>query len=210
MGYPRREEVEGAYYHVGTRGNNQRDIYSDDSSRLLFCLMLQLRAREHQWSIQAYCLMNNHYHLVLRLGSGGLSRGMQALNGGYAQTFNAREARRDHLFGRRFWSRELHGPDDVLATCAYVDRNPSRSFDVAPEDWPWSSYRAAAGLEPPKGFHKVGDLELASRLSFFLWSSIPDDELLDVAAHGKLSDPLVLGKQVRRMLADPRDRKSVV
>jgi putative transposase len=158
MGYPRRDEIRGAYYHVGTRGNNQRDIYSDDFSRLLFCLMLQIRAKEHQWRIHAYCLMNNHYHLMLKLGSGGLSRGMQALNGGYAQTFNAREGRRDHLFGRRFWSRELHGVDDLLATCAYVDRNPSRSFDVAPQDWPWSSYRVAAGLEPPKGFHKVGDL----------------------------------------------------
>jgi putative transposase len=158
MGYPLREEVEGAYYHVGIRGNNQRDIYSDDFSRLLFCLMLQVHAKEYEWRIQTYCLMNNHYHLVLRLGSRGLSRGMQGLNGGYAQSFNARESRRDHLFGRRFWSRELHGVDDVLTTCAYIDRNPSRSFGVAPEEWDWSSFRATAGLEPPKGFHKAGDL----------------------------------------------------
>jgi hypothetical protein len=56
----------------------------------------------------------------------------------------------------------------------------------------------------PGSVHRVSDLELASRLSFFLWSSIPDDALLDVAAHGKLSDPAVFDQQVRRMLADPR------
>jgi putative transposase len=158
MGYPLREEIEGAYYHVGTRGNNQRDIYSDEISRLMFLLMLQRLSKQHGWCILAYCLMNNHYHLVLRLGSGGLSGGMKSLNGGYALAFNAREGRRDHLFGRRFWSRELIGADDVLTTCAYVDRNPSRSFECAPWDWPHGGYRAAAGLEPPKGFHDVDAL----------------------------------------------------
>jgi putative transposase len=158
MGYPLREEIEGAYYHVGTRGNNQHNIYTDDLSRLLFFLMLQQLAKEYRWRVLAYCLMNNHYHLVLRLGSAGLSRGMQALNGGYARVFNEREGRRDHLFGRRFWSRELYDADDVLTTCAYIDRNPTRSFGHAPSDWQWSGYCAAAGLEPPKGFHQVGDL----------------------------------------------------
>ena len=158
MGYPLREERAGAYYHVGTRGNNQRDIYSNDDSRLLFILMLQGLAQVYEWRVLAYCLMNNHYHLVLRLGSRGLSRGMQSLNGGYAITFNAREGRRDHLFGRRFWSRELVDADDVLTTCAYIDRNPFRSFGVDPSEWPWSSFRAAAGLEPAKGFHRTGDL----------------------------------------------------
>jgi putative transposase len=158
VGYPLREEIEGAYYHVGTRGNNQRDIYSDDVSRMLFVLMLQRLAKQHRWTIIGYCLMNNHYHLVLRLGPHGLSRGMKSLNGGYACAFNARNGRRDHLFGRRFWSRELFDEDDVLGTCAYVDRNPTRSFGCDPWDWAWSGYRAAAGLEPPKGFHKTNDL----------------------------------------------------
>jgi putative transposase len=158
VGYPLREEKNGAYYHVGTRGNNQRDIYSDDLTRLLFILMLQQVAKATSWRILSYCLMNNHYHLAVRLGASGLSRGMQALNGGYARAFNAREGRRDHLFGRRFWSRELADVDDVLTTCAYIDRNPTRSFGRTPSDWQWSGYRAAAGLEPPKGFHRTGDL----------------------------------------------------
>ena len=62
-----------------------------------------------------------------------------------------------------------------------------------------------AGLAAGKSY-RVSDLALASRLSFFLWSSIPDDELIDLAAQGKLKDPAVLEKQVRRMLADPQVR----
>ncbi len=68
-------------------------------------------------------------------------------------------------------------------------------------------------LDPPEAragtVYRVNDVELASRLSFFLWSSIPDDELLDVAARGGLSDPAMLEKQVRRMLADPRSHALV-
>jgi REP element-mobilizing transposase RayT len=158
MGYPLREELPGAYYHVGTRGNNRRDIFSDDTSRLIFLLMLQRLARRYDWRVLAYCLMVNHYHLVLRLGDGGMSRGMQYLNGGYAFTFNQREGRRDHLFGRRFWSRELEGSDDILRTCAYVELNPLRSFEVAPGDWQWNSYRATAGLTNPLGCHHPAEL----------------------------------------------------
>jgi REP element-mobilizing transposase RayT len=158
MGYPRREEIKGAYYHVGTRGNNQRDIYTDDNTRLLFLLMLQNLVKRHDWRVLAYCLMNNHYHLVLQLGANGLWRGMQSLNGNYACAFNARVGRRDHLFGRRFWSRELGDVDDLVRTCAYIDVNPTRSFDVPYSEWRWSSYRASAGLDAPLGFHRVGDL----------------------------------------------------
>jgi hypothetical protein len=61
----------------------------------------------------------------------------------------------------------------------------------------------------PASAYSLGDLEIASRLSFFLWSSIPDDELLDVAERGTLRDPKVLAQQVRRMLADRRSRSLV-
>src|SRR5436305_1010352 len=143
MGYPLRDEIPGAYYHVGTRGNNRRDIYSDDTSRLIFLLMVQALAKEHGWRVLAYCLMKNHYHLVIRLSHGGMSRGMQSLNGGYAFAFNQRHGRQD---------------EDLLRTCAYIDLNPLRSFQVEPADWPWSSYRATAGLTAPHGCHHAADL----------------------------------------------------
>jgi putative transposase len=158
MSYPLREERAGAYYHVVTRGNNRRDIYTTDRTRLLFMLMLQQRAKRYEWRIVAYCLMNNHYHFVVRLGAKGLSRGMQRLNGGYAYAFNVNEGRRDHVFGRRFWSRELGDADDVIATCAYIDLNPARSFGVAPGAWSWSGYNAAVGASGAAGFHRTDDL----------------------------------------------------
>jgi hypothetical protein len=82
----------------------------------------------------------------------------------------------------------------IESALSFVLTSPEFLFRVEP----------SAPGDKPGAFRRVGDLEMASRLSFFLWSSIPDDELLQVAAHGKLSDPLVLEKQVRRMLADAR------
>jgi mono/diheme cytochrome c family protein len=84
----------------------------------------------------------------------------------------------------------------IESAVSFILTSPEFLFRVEP----------AAPGDKPGPFRRVGDLELASRLSFFLWSSIPDDELLQVAAHGKLSDPLVLEKQVRRMLADSRSQ----
>src|SRR5213078_3522635 len=77
-----------------------------------------------------------------------------------------------------------------------------RSVLVSPE-FLFRVEQDPAGVAP-KTAYRIPDLELASRLSFFLWSSIPDDELLDVAAAGKLKIPAILEKQTRRMLADPR------
>jgi len=74
---------------------------------------------------------------------------------------------------------------------------------LADPEFVYRSEAEPAGLAAGRSY-RVGDLALASRLSFFLWSSVPDDELIDLAAQGKLKDPAVLDRQVRRMLADPR------
>lgn len=158
MGYPLREELPGAYYHVGTRGNNQRDIFTNVRSYQLFFLIFEAQVRAFGWKIVSYCLMRNHYHLVLRIDERGLSRGMQRLNGGYARAFNMLEGRRDHLFGRRFWSRQIEDEGDLLVTCRYVDLNPTRSFGISPENWTWSGHRAAVGIEAPRTFHAIGGL----------------------------------------------------
>jgi REP element-mobilizing transposase RayT len=159
MGYPPRVERTGCYYHVGTRGNNQRSIYRDPSSRSLFLVRLGIVVRRYEWTLVTYCLMTNHYHLVLKVGDSGMARGMQQLNGGYAIAFNARAGRRDHLFGRRYWSRELEDDDDLLETCRYVDLNPVRKgLTRVPQDWRWSGYAAAIGLAAPERFHRPDEL----------------------------------------------------
>jgi REP element-mobilizing transposase RayT len=174
MGYPIREEIPGCYYHVGTRGNNQRPIYRDAGSRVMFLVRLGIIARRFDWEIAAYCLMTNHYHFVVKLGQSGMARGMQALNGGYAIAFNARYGRRDHLFGRRYWSRELEDEDDMLETCRYIELNPVRkAMTRLPEDWRWSSHRAAVGIASPDPLHSP----------HAIWSLFDDEPRIAMSAY---------------------------
>ena len=154
-----RIEVPGGYYHVSTRGNDKLPIFLGDLDRKLFLFGLHLVSRRFGWTVYAYSLMTNHYHLLLQLSDGGLSRGMCELNGRYALGFNARHGRSNHVFGRRFWS-DLIEDDSRLLTCSrYVVMNPVRAglrADVG--SWPWSSYRACAGLEHAPAFLATGAL----------------------------------------------------
>jgi putative transposase len=154
-----RVEVPGGYYHVCTRGNDRQAIFLGDLDRRLFLAGLQRVARRYGWTIYAYCLMTNHYHLLLQLDEGGLSRGMCELNGGYALAYNTRRGRTNHVFGRRFWS-DLVDHDSRLLTCSrYIVLNPVRAgLRADPESWPWSSYRACAGLDHAPAFLATGAL----------------------------------------------------
>ena len=150
MSRPLRSAYPGGYFHVGTRGNNKQAIFLDGTDRYWFLEMLGKAVVRYEWSVYAYCLMTNHYHSVLQIPEGGLSEGMCELNGGYARWSNIRHGRCDHLFGRRFSSREITTEEYLLEACRYVVLNPVRAGLVErPEQWSWSSYRACAGLEYP-------------------------------------------------------------
>ncbi len=159
IAYVPRIEVPYGYYHVATRGNNKRSIYTDDRDRELFLLLLRRVARRYGWSFYAYCLMGNHYHLLMQIAEAGISRGMCELNTGYAATYKARHARINHLFGKRFWSELITTDAHLLATCRYVVQNPVRAgFCRGCEDWKWSSYRATVGVAIPEPFLAVGEV----------------------------------------------------
>lgn len=159
MAYVPRIEVPHGHFHVGTRGNNKRQIFLDDHDRRRFLLLLGKVARKYAWSIYAYCLMGNHYHLVLRLSEAGLSRGMCELNTAYAVGFNARYQRINHLFGRRFWSEHISTEAYLFEAIRYVVQNPVRAGLCAScEDWPWSSYRATVRMEKAEPFLAVRDV----------------------------------------------------
>jgi putative transposase len=150
---PRRPRIEipGAYYHLGARGNDRQQIF-DDALRALFLLMLADVADAYGWSILAYAMMTNHYHLVVQLEAGGLSDGMRDLNNRIARASNARFARINHAFGQRFWDRHLKTEQHLRASIPYVLWNPARrGVGSHPRDSAWTSYRASVGLEdPPK------------------------------------------------------------
>lgn len=159
MAYVPRIEAAGEFIHVGTRGNNKRPIYLDDADRRRFLLQLGTVARKYAWSIYAYCLMGNHYHLVLRLAERGLSRAMCELNTGYAAGFNLRYRRMNHVFGRRFWSEHIKTDSHLLQAVRYVLQNPVRAaLCRSCEEWLWSSYRATSGQSSPDAFLAVAEV----------------------------------------------------
>jgi REP element-mobilizing transposase RayT len=146
MAYQPRDQSPG-YHHVWIRGNNKRRIYVDRADRLAFFEMLDRIARKYDWTIIAYCLMGNHYHLVIRVGDRGLSRGMCELNTGWAVQFNRRYGRLNHLFGRRYSNRKIRSVRSLLTTVRYVVQNPTRAGEPGPlEAHVWTSYAATIGL----------------------------------------------------------------
>jgi REP element-mobilizing transposase RayT len=159
VAYVPRIEVPYGYYHVVTRGNNKRSIYTDDEDRKRFLALVRRVARRFGWSVHAYCLMGNHYHLVMQIADAGISRGMCLLNTGYAVTFNREHARVNHLFGKRFWSDMITTDSYLVAACRYVLQNPVRAgLCERCEDWKWSSYRATVGLAISEPFVAVKDV----------------------------------------------------
>jgi len=139
------------FHHVFTRGNNKRITYKDDADRSFFCSTVDRVAQRSHWSIAAYCLMRNHYHLVVIVGDKGLASGMCELNTAYAVNYNARHGRINHLFGKRYGNKPLRTEASVMNAVRYVVQNPWRAGGKKPlEKYVWSSYAATIGLTFPR------------------------------------------------------------
>ena len=102
MARPLRLEFSGAIYHITSRGNRREDIFENDSDRTRFLTLLNDVCNTHNWVCHAYCLMGNHYHLLIETPDANLSKGMRQLNGVYTQTFNRAHGRVGHIFQGRF------------------------------------------------------------------------------------------------------------
>jgi REP element-mobilizing transposase RayT len=143
-----RPQVAGGTFHVTDRGNRRQPIFHDSADRDRFLDMLDRLARARGWVGHAYCLMPNHYHLVLETPEPDLSAGMQWLNGRYAQDFNHRYGIEGHLFQGRFYSGQVETDWHLLELSRYLAQNPvSAGFCRHPREWRWGSYRAIAGFE---------------------------------------------------------------
>jgi len=153
MARPLRIEYEGAVYHVTSRGNAKSDIYMDDEDREMFLDVLQYAVERFGWQCHAYCLMSNHYHLMVETPKPNLSRGMGLLNGMFTQRFNRKHKRAGHLFQGRFKSIIVDKDAYLLELSRYIVRNPLAANMVKNiGDWTWSSYLATSGLVPIPGF----------------------------------------------------------
>ncbi len=151
MARPLRIEYPGAFYHVTSRGNRREAIYLDDGDRVQFLDCLCLTVERYGWRVHAYCLMNNHYHLLIETPDANLSRGMRQLNGVYTQKFNWLHGCVGHVFQGRYKAILVDKEAYLLELARYVVLNPVRAGLVPRAgDWPWSSYLATAGyLAPP-------------------------------------------------------------
>lgn len=152
MSRPLRIEYAGAVYHITSRGNERKAVFRSDQDRINFLNTLQHVNKRYNWICHAYCLMDNHYHLLIETPDANLALGMRQLNGVYTQLFNKQHNRAGHLFQGRYKSILIQKDSHLLEVCRYVVLNPVRARIAAgPEAWRWSSYRATAGREfaPP-------------------------------------------------------------
>jgi putative transposase len=132
--------AEFGFFHAYARGVDRMAIARDDADRNAWVALLDRTLDRFELSFHAYCLMPNHFHLVVACDLCDLSRGMHHLNGTYAQRFNRRHERTGHLFEARFALRAIDDEAYLADVCAYVLANPVRAgLCKSVDDWPWSA-----------------------------------------------------------------------
>lgn len=147
MSRPLRIQFPGALYHVTARGNERRKIYKSDQDRIKWLEIFTNVCRRYNWVCYSYCLMGNHYHLMIETPDANLSEGMRQLNSLYTRYFNSEHTRVGHLFQGRFASPLIEKEAHLLELSRYIILNPVRAYIVdQPGEWFWSSYRATIGL----------------------------------------------------------------
>ena len=129
-----------------SRGDRREDIYLDDVDRSNWVTLFGHVCKRFNWVCHAYCLMDNHYHIVVETAEANLSKGMRQLNGVYTQNFNRRHNRVGHVYQGRYKAILVDKDSYLLELSRYVVLNPVRSGEVkAVEQWSWSSYSAMTG-----------------------------------------------------------------
>lgn len=149
MARPLRLELAGGLYHVTSRGDRREDIYTDDKDREEWLSLLGRVCFRFNWRCHAYCLMDNHYHVVIETAETNLSKGMRQLNGVYTQYYNRRHNRVGHVYQGRFKGIMVEQDAYLLELARYVVLNPLRANMVKNiQDWKWSSYHAMTDKSP--------------------------------------------------------------
>jgi len=219
MARPLRIEYPGAVYHITSRGNACQEIFLEEEDRAAFLSTLRSVIGRFHWLCHAYCLMDNHYHLLMETPEGNLCRGMRQLNGVYTQAFNRRHGRVGHLFQGRFRALLVEKESYLLELCRYVVLNPVRAQLVSrPEEWPWSSYSATAGIQRPPDFLSISRIlvqfspkrkEAERRYREFVWEGIEKE-----GPWGNLTGQIFLGKEgfvegLRNLLGESQELEEI-
>jgi REP-associated tyrosine transposase len=146
MARPLRIAYPGAYYHVTSRGNERKDVFKSRKEREKFLEYLASATERYGAAIHAYCLMSNHYHLLLETPEGNLSQIMRHINGAYTTYFNIKRKRAGHLFQGRFKAILIEADEYAVELSRYIHLNPVRVCIVGkPGEYPWSSFQSYIG-----------------------------------------------------------------
>jgi putative transposase len=141
-----RIEYPGAFYHVFSRGNQKQPVFLSDDDFFFFLKCLREAHEKFGVIVHVYCLMPNHYHLILETPLGNLSKIMHILNTTYTIYFNKKHKRCGHLFQGRYKSILIEAESYAQELSRYIHLNPVRSEIVElPEQYPWSSYEIYRG-----------------------------------------------------------------
>jgi putative transposase len=155
MARPLRIEYSDAFYHITSRGNERKDIFKTRKDREQFLSYLESAAERYNAVIHAYCLMGNHYHLLLQTPLGNLSRIMRHINGAYTTYYNVKKQRIGHLLQGRYKALLVDMDAYAQELSRYIHLNPVRAGIVKrPEEYLWSSYRHYINMDSdPKWLH---------------------------------------------------------
>jgi REP element-mobilizing transposase RayT len=136
-----REEESGAIHHVFARGNRRQRVFLDDRDRRRYVALLHKVVERCRWISLAYCLMDNHVHLLVETPDPNLGDGMRRLHGAYAQEFNRRHGHVGHLFQGRYGAERVTTDAQLVTTLRYIALNPVEAgLCEHAWDWRWSSY----------------------------------------------------------------------
>jgi putative transposase len=148
MAVQERPQVVGVVYHVTIRGARQALIFFDDRDRRFFLWLLERVVKRFKLRCYVWCLMGNHYHLLIELTEENLSNAMYTLNYAFSCWINRRHGFKGHAFDRRFSALEIETTPHLMEASRYIPLNPVRAGQCArPEEYAWSSYRGMIGLE---------------------------------------------------------------
>lgn len=147
MARPLRIAYPSAFYHITSRGNEQKDVFKSRKDREKFLDYLASATERYSAVIHVWCLMNNHYHLLLETPEANLSQIMRHINGAYTTYFNVKRKRSGHLFQGRYKAILVEADEYAVELSRYIHLNPVKVGIVAtPEAYEWSSYRYYIGM----------------------------------------------------------------
>lgn len=157
-----RVDYAGAIQHVAVNGNNRQPMFIDAADRYLCLTLLGETTERYGWDVLSYCLMDTHWHVLVRTPERNLSAGMQRMNTCYSQGFNRRHGRSGHSIRHRFMSVAVENEAHLFELTRYLPLNPVRGGLIRhPEAWIWSSYRSELGVVPaPTWLHARWSVEL--------------------------------------------------